>query len=351
MTPVRESTKVSSAALDDWENTIVLRGVLSPESLTSLKVGPYQREILPISKIKDLVEAFNKGSVPDVDLGMRGGNYLEKDGAFYLQDDVYIIDGLQRITAAKEVVRAGKTPRLGAVVHFNTNENWERDRFRILNTMNTKLSPNVLIRNMAGEYEFVSMIMSLTKDRSFIMANRVCWNQRMKRDELISGYTFLKAASMLHSRFGPTRSMRFSDMIPGMQKVQDKIGRLTVRDNIRSFWELVDDCFKVKTVTFKDGAIALRGGFLICLASILSEHANFWRDSKLFVERDLKKKISLFPINDPEVVRLAGNSSGASGDILYQLFIRHINSGKRTKKLVPSRRNIKKEPAVLIEGD
>lgn len=347
----RESVKLTAAALDDWQNTIVLRGVLSPEGLTTLKVGSYQREILPVSKIKDLVEAFNAGSVPDVDLGMRGGNFIEKDGCFYLQDDVYIIDGLQRITAAKEVVRGGKVPRLGAIVHFNTTEDWERNRFRILNTMNTKLSPNVLIRNMSDEYEFVSMILSLTKDKSFIMANKVCWNQRMKRDELISGYTLLKAASMLHSRFGPTRSMRFMDMIPGMQKVQDKIGRLNVRENIKTFWDLVDDCFKVKSVTFKDGAIALRGGFLICLASILSEHSNFWRDSKLFVERDLRKKISLFPINDPEIVRLAGNSSGASGDILYQLFIRHINSGKRTKKLIPSRKNIKKESAVLTQGD
>jgi hypothetical protein len=106
----RTSVKVINAALDEVNiqgdgNQIVLRGVLDNDSLDLLQVSEYQREILPQSKIMDLIDAMKTGRVPDVELGMRGGDYREKDGVFYLQDSVHIIDGLQRISAAKHMLR------------------------------------------------------------------------------------------------------------------------------------------------------------------------------------------------------------------------------------------------------
>jgi hypothetical protein len=347
---MRESVKMVSAALDDAEdNQIVLRGVISPESIAHLKVGPYQREILPVSKINDLVTAFNEGSVPDIDLGMRGGDYMEKDGAFYLQNDVYIIDGLQRTTAARQVIKANKTPKLGAIVHFNTTEEWERNRFRVLNTTNTKLSPSVLIRNMQKEYLVVDLLLSLVKDKTFILYDKVCWNQRMVRQELITGLTLLKSSAFLHSRFGSTRGQRIGELIPALQKVYDKLGRSILRENIKAFWDLLDECWQVRYITFKEGSVCLKSGFLLMMATIFSEHSNFWRDSKLFIEKDLRRKISLFPINDPEIIKLAGQGGGVSSDILYQLMIRHINSGKRTKRLIPSKKSLKKSVAEVEE--
>src|SRR5271157_1389950 len=130
--PTKEVIKLMNAALDEDEHgNIILRGVLVPETLNYLKVDTYQREILPLAKINDLITAFDTSAVPDVELGMRGGNVQEKAGIFTLEDPTYIIDGQQRITAAKEYTKKGKIPRLGAVVHFNTTEKWERDRFRI----------------------------------------------------------------------------------------------------------------------------------------------------------------------------------------------------------------------------
>lgn len=335
-----EGVRMLNAALDEDEHrNIVLRGVIAPESLSMLKAGPYQREILPVTTIKDLAEAFNGGcALPDVYLGMRGGNYTEHDGSTWLEDAVYIIDGLQRVTAAQEVHRTGKVPRLGAKVHFNTTESWERSKFRALNTFGTKLSPSILIRNMEKEYPIVEMLLSLNHDSNFVLAERVCWNQRMIRKDLITGLTLLKVAGMLHSRFGKgSRSARYVEVVPALQRIYERIGRNAVRDNLREFWGVMDECWQVRNVTFKEGAVFLRTSFLFCLTSIISEYDNFWRDSKLFIERDLRKKIALFPINDPEVVRLAATGQhGAAGDLLYQLMLRHINSGKRTKRLTNS---------------
>lgn len=339
----RNSIRMIHAALDEDEGgTIILRGVISPESLENLKVAPYQREILPISKIHDLMKAFEVGGVPDIDLGMRGGSFLEKDNSFYLQNDVYVVDGLQRVTAARQVLADQGAPRLGATIHFNTTEDWERARFKTLNSTATKLSPNILIRNMQQESPIVEMLYLLCKDKSFALHEKVCWQQRMKRDELISVVTFLQSSAFLMSRFGTgTRSTRFKENISGLQRVMDKIGRTTCRDNIKAFWDLLDECFNIKLITFREGASFLKTSFVFTLATILTEHANFWSDARLSVPRDLRKKIALFPIKDPEIARLVASSGNTSKDILYQIMVKHINSGKRTKRLVVSRREHK----------
>lgn len=342
---VRESIKLIHAALDeDDKGNIILRGVISPESFYHLKVGPYQREILPQARIKDLMKAFEVGGVPDVELGMRGGNFLEKEGAFFLQNDTYIIDGLQRITAGRMFIEEQKIPRLGGVVHFNTTEDWERNRFRILNTMGVKLSPNVLIRNMEKELEVVAMLRTLSKDRGFVLNDKICWNQRMTRSELVSARTFLFSAGFLHSKFGPTRGGRLSEMAENMQEMYAKLGRSIMRENIRKFWDLMDECFKLRYVTFKEGAIYLKTGFIFMMAMIMSEYANFWDDCELSVDKDLRKKISQFPINDPEVIRLSATSSGTATDMLTQLMVKHINRGKTTRRLVPNRKSFKITP-------
>ena len=74
----RNSVKVINAALDEVKidqvgSQIVLRGVLDNDSLDLLQVSEYQREILPQSKIMDLIGAMKTGRVPDIELGMRGG--------------------------------------------------------------------------------------------------------------------------------------------------------------------------------------------------------------------------------------------------------------------------------------
>ena len=348
MVAARESIKLIHAALDeDEKGNIIARGVLSPESLYLIKVAPYQREVLPKSKIKALMKAFEDSKVPDIELGMRGGSYLEQAGSFFLHNDTYVIDGLQRISAARKFMEEQQIPRLGAVVHFNTTEEWERNRFRVLNTTSLRLSPNVLIRNMEKESEVVALLRMLCKDKSFVLYDKVQWNQRMARNELISAYVMLKTTGFLLSRFGPTKSSTLVDLVENLDKLYVKLGRNTIRNNIKTFWELMDECYRVRYVTFKEGATFLKLGFLQVMAVMLTEHVDFWRDTELHIDRDLRKKISTFPINDPTYARLAG-AGGKAGITLLDALVEHVNSGKRSKRLVRSKMSYRATPAGIL---
>src|SRR5260370_5388690 len=141
----------------DGKVEIILRGEIEPSYLFSLKPGEYQREVLPLSLDPDLIDATRKGIVPSITLGMRGGNYdIKNHNTYLLYDPVYIIDGLQRVTAAGELLkRKASLPRLGVTIYFNTKESWERTLFTKLNTTARKLSPNILVANLRHTSESV----------------------------------------------------------------------------------------------------------------------------------------------------------------------------------------------------
>jgi len=332
-----ENVKIFNAALDESEGKeLILRGSVDPQSLRLIKSGPYQREVLPLGTINKIAAAFrNGGSVPDIDLGVRGGDFDDKGDVVILKGDVYVIDGLQRMTAALSVLQEGKIPRLGATVHFNTTETSERDRFRILNAERTKLSPNVLLRNLKETMPVIDTMYNMTMfEKGFPLHQRITWDQRMKRQDLIPALTFLKVVGVMHSHVSAGKFTSLDELARAVQVQMDKVGRNIFRDNIKEFYELVDRCWGIRKVVYKDPAIWLRGAFLSVLAQIFSDHSVFWRENRFFVEKDLERKIQTFSIHDPSVISLA-SANGKASDLLYAMFVDHINSGKRTRRLVP----------------
>ncbi len=333
-----ESIKMNHAALDETlEGEIILRGRIDPDSLPLLKVADYQREVLPLSTIGSIVAGFNNGSIPDIDLGMRGEKYMERGESFYLHDPVFIIDGLQRVTAARQIIQENgeRLPRLGATVHFGTNERWERNRFKILNADRTKLSSNVLLRNMRHDFEVINLFYRLCQDKAFVMNNRVSWQQRMRRSELISAVTFLKVTGALHAHIGPGKSSHIDELGAGVQKIMVRTGRNILRENVKTFFQIVDQCWGIRCITYSAGAPYMRSSFLMVLATVFSNHTNFWKENRLFIEASLIRKIKLFPVSsDPYVANLC-SATGKAKEILYNLIVDHINSGKRTRKLQP----------------
>lgn len=229
------SVKLCRAALDEDGSDIILRGSIDPGSLHLLQAADYQREILPLARIQELVAAFETGAVPDIELGMRGHSVIERGECFHLQDPIYIVDGLQRVTAAIHMLHSGsdKLPRLGATVHFGTTEAWERSRFHILNANRTKLSPNVLLRNFRYDHPAIKVLFLLCDDKSFIMNHRVCWDQRMKRKELITALTFGKTVGALHAHIGPGRYTKVSDISRGLDTIMQRTGKMAFRDNAK----------------------------------------------------------------------------------------------------------------------
>jgi hypothetical protein len=349
---VRDSVKIVNGALDevyvDGKCTIVLRGVIDPSSLDQLLTPPYQREILPSAKIQDLVEALSTNSVPDIELGMRGAKFRDHEDVFYLQDPTYIIDGLQRVTAARQLLLTGgeKRPHLGATIHFDTTEAWERIRFRVLNVARTKLSPNVQIRNYKETVKAIEALYNLTThEKDFLMCGKVCWQQNMRRGEdIITALTLLKTIGNLHSHIGPGRYTNADDLVVRLNTIMERVGRNTFRANVRTFWELVDYCWGIRGLTYASNAAWLRGTFLWALSNLLMLHEDFWHDNVLFVGTDLQRKLKTFPVTtDPTIAQLAG-ASGKGRDMLLQLMIDHINSGKRTRRLTA-------RPQQVIRGD
>lgn len=336
-----QSIKVIHAALDEQHNEIILRGVIDPRSLHLLKVGDYQREKLTKSKIAALKKALRETGVPDIVLGVRGQNFRTDGDVFWLDDDVYIIDGLQRVSAALELLEAGEEVdlRLGAKFHFGTTHDSERAMFQRINLGQTKLSSNVTISNMRDEVPAADALWRLSHNHSFVLAGRICWRQNKRTKDLITAVTLVKVAGMLHSHAGPGRSTNVVELVNGLQKIMNNIGRPTFVQNVKKFFELVDKAWDFKRVAYRRSAPYLRTTFLLELARVLSDHTNFWEDGKLVYDEGVVKRLFNFPIHDPEIVRLAG-TTGTGAQFLYTRFVEALNAGRRGKHRLRPRKNM-----------
>lgn len=334
------SIKIINAALQilqiEGEETLIVRGVVDPDSLANIQVDRYQREILSSAKINDLVKAIRTSSVPDIELGMRGDRHREMmDGREYLLlDDTYVIDGLQRITAAKSLMQTkpDSRPQLGCVVHFGTTFKWEKERFRILNQFRSKISPNILLRNKEGDSLSVDLLIKLCSDKSFVMEGRVCWEQRMQRKHLLTARMLFKLANIIHTRFGGLRTSGIDESVTGADRLLEKVGKITFKENLKDFFGLLDRCFNLKEIVFTVGAPQIKGTFICAIADVITRHDDFWTENRLRFDPDFVQKLAKFPLRDPEVMRLA-SAGGKAKEMLMMMIIGHINSGKRTRRL------------------
>jgi hypothetical protein len=324
--------RIIAGALDDCEGNTVLRGVVCAESLERLKVADYQREVLPDAKIVDLADVMIANErLPDIELGMRGDAFeILEDDSILLKDAVYIIDGLQRVSAGRMLVNNSlATPRLGCLIHFSTTEQWERERFRKLNLLRTKLSASVILRNMREENGAVGALWHLSEEeRTSPIYGRVCWQQRMSGSQLITAVQLLKTTGRINARFGPGRTVRAEDLAKALEKTMGNMGEKAFVGNVRRFYNTIDECFSLRRRTMRSGITCLRDTFLQAFAWVLSSHQDFWQGNELVVPRSFITKIKLYKINDPEVVRLAG-SGGQAWVTLATGMVEHFNSGKR----------------------
>ncbi|MGZ4883619.1 MAG: hypothetical protein ACXV2A_06970 [Halobacteriota archaeon] len=335
--------RLINAALDDDGNgDLILRGTLDLETLSSIQVDKnYQRKPFPLTgKQLPLLKKMKAGErVPDIILSARGQNFCEKEpGMFVVKDPTFVVDGLQRATAAKHVLeRISPAPmRMGAVVYFGKTRDWEREKFKELNTTSRAISPNVLLRNEREDNHAVLTLYGLsTRDSDFALYKRVTWEQAALRGELITGMQLAKAVGYLHAHLGPGKSTNYGALAIGLSKIADTIGLNTLRENTRTFFDVMDECWGIRSIEYKDFAVHLKGGFLWALAKVFSEHRDFWKEDKhLVVEAHLRKKLALFPMHDPSVVQQA-SIGGKAKDMLYATLVSHINSGKRNRRLQP----------------
>jgi hypothetical protein len=333
-----QTVKITHAAIDVNEDhgKLIIRGRIDPESLQHLCIDDYQREILPESTVGGIVDGLKKGSaIPDITLGMRGSDCVERklDGVqvIYLQCPTYIIDGLQRRTAAIKCFEDGITPRLGAVIYLDSDYRWEKEMFEALNVRGIRLNGNVIIRNKADTHTSVANLISMTtKDKSFALKDRVSWGQRKRNDEIITASMLCVVSSILMTG----KSSNGTRSISSLQRAFDHYGQNNFRANVRTFFGLIDECWGIRSIVVSTSSPWIKLGFMKALAQVLYDHTNFWNGNNLSITKDVRQKIASFPISDPGIIELA-SSAGPSADILAQLIMKHINRGKRSRRLEP----------------
>ena len=328
-------------SIDDAYDPPVLRGVLDPASLACLRVDhTYQREKLTASARREITRAIETGAkLPDIELGMRGDTFTMTDNsALFLVDPVYIIDGYQRVSSLQE--HHERFPedrvRLGTVVHLNTDLKFERDRFQALNLFRQRVSPSVLLRNVKEENDAIATLYGLSMTNpDFALHHKVCWQQTMSAAHLITGLTLAQVTLILHQHLGHLRRESVREIPEASLRLRQFTGLPLLRNNVATFWEMLDHCFGVRDLARRDPATHLRISFLRVLSRVLSDHTDFWAhpdEKRLLIPDHIRRKLRSLPIHDPEIVRLAG-ASGKAADTLYFQMVRHINSGKRTKRL------------------
>ncbi len=355
MAPDLKSVKITNGALHESPlrgGTVVLRGVIDSASLRQLLFDDYQREAQPMISLAKLMAAVKAGeTLPDIEIGMRGQKFRSKDEDYFLQDSCYVIDGQQRVNACINILTMypGTPVYLGALIHFETTKEWERQRFRILNSDRSKVSPNVLLRNMREDHPAIATIYKLTEstDGVFSMGGKVCWGQNMKRGQLMTATTFLKVTGLLHAHLTPGSASRVDDLAAQLDTLSEKITGSLMRDNLRTFFETIDDMWGIRNVHYRDLSPHLNSGFMWMMARLFSAHLDFWRGvngDRLFIDAETKTKISQFPLRDPGIMELT-SSAGASRNVLYGKMIEHINKGRRLKRLKP------REKPEAVEAD
>jgi len=332
-----DNVRLQSSRLDDKDGDIVAHGWLDLAAIKLLKVGDYQREVLEghRGKKSQLKKGVEEGvRLPDIMLGMRGQSYTPKGQDMLLENPVYVVDGLQRISAlmkfAEDHPDKEDTIRIGAEVRFNTNRDTETALFEVLNVARKSMSPSVVLRNKRNYSDSITTLYGLSMhDSKFPLIGKVCWDQQMHRGELMTALTLAKVVMTLHRGLGPGgRHLSNNKLLPEtMDRLAKKHGLQNFRNNISTFFEVLDAVWGVRGLKYKDQMTHLRGNFMIQLAGVFADHEDFWTGNKLTVDASFRNKLKSFPIDDPTVIRLAGGGV-STGELLRRHIIDHLNKNK-----------------------
>jgi hypothetical protein len=119
-----------------------------------------------------------------------------------------------------------------------------------------------------------------------------------------------------------------------MDKTFVIVGANTWRANVRTFFWALDQAFGVQSIAYRDLSSHIKGGFLFALARVFADHQTFWEDKRLTMAKYDIEKLRSFPIRDPAITAMIASSGSKLNPLLYAQLIRHMNSGRRTRKIV-----------------
>jgi hypothetical protein len=321
----------------------VIRGELEPETLADLETDWYQRGKVNPKKIKELMDGIenNSDNIPDLTLGMRGTKYEIANDGVILHDPVFIIDGLQRWTASMLLMERPVKflPYLGIKAFVPSDINFELGMFRDLNSKRTSMSASVLLRNEKEYSRVAATLWGLSQDEKFALNGRVAWDQQVDKTmngQLIRGIVLLDVIFRLHSHVDTVVFQRGNVIkrIYALEKNIDAIGLQRARENLTTFFNIIDECWGITGAQLRYNETFLTQGWLMALAKLLSDHREFWRDDlDLQVPANHMRDLKRIKWSDPKLEMLArGNAT--SQEHLKSAFLDIMNKGKSTGRLV-----------------
>lgn len=361
------SVRLRNAGLTEVNGEVIAQGFLDLDSINQLRVGDYQREVLKTTgssrnRRTGIEIAVSQGArLPTIVIGMRGQNFRSSGDDILLYDPLFIVDGLQRVSALKE--HANKHPEdiknllIGAEVRFATNREVEKELFQTLNLRRTSMSPNVILRNLRDTHRAVLTLYGLsTNDSTSPLFERVQWTQRKNRGELLTALSVVQVADTLHRHITPiglgkaptgkgtgkTSGSGALTRVTTLDRRANTIGLKTFRENVVEFFDALDETWGFRKIEYSELATHLRGNFMQVLAQLFSDHDDFWSGDRLVVSALHKKRLALFRIDDPNIVKLAGGSN-TTKPILYSLLRDHMNKGMKKNRLRARKEDASKE--------
>jgi hypothetical protein len=337
--------RIVKGSIDDIviEGNPCMRGVIATDSLQDLQIDKsYQREFLSATARRYIMDALDKKQrLPELELGMRGQTWAWADSDqapesdMLLCDPVYIIDGQQRRGSILDfVARFPKAdPRQGVVVHFGSTVAWERERFQALNLHQVRVSTGLIVRNLRENCHGIACAYGLTQtDRDFPLYDRVGWGQSMGGKDLLSGTGYVTVILQLHGHMGAGIAVvSVKQVEAAFDKLVGLIGLAQLRANIQTFFELIEHCWEIKSLT-KRGATWMKSNFLYALCDVFSDHLDFWGGetaAKFAVPVELRNRLERFPVTDPEIRNLAA-SGGQARTVLAYNMINFLDKGRRS---------------------
>lgn len=345
-TRVTACIRIEKAALDESAVSpagAVMRGRIAASTLRFLRVDrEYQRNL---ENRPDIFEAFKNGKVlPDIDIGVRGQDFHFEGDDCIIDSPAYIVDGAQRVGTALTLIDLipDLEIRIGALIHFDTTQAWEAERFTALNSNAKKVSPSLHLRNMRAANVAVLTLFGLSNNSpGGVLQDRICWEQSTQKGHIMTALTLAKVCRDLHSQHMSMSGDRLAQIAGDLNGAVRKISLASFRSNCLTFFEVIDECYGLRTISARKPAPQIKSTFMRVLARLFCRHENFWSDSGkiLTVDSAWRHCLEKFPLQDPTIAHLA-SSGGPAHRVLYGLLRDHANSGKRTNMLVerPPRR-------------
>lgn len=329
--------RITNVSVIEKDESLRLLGRVANSSLGDIQVDDYQRDPLGGLHAEELKEATAAGAnIPPGVASCRGENYkVEKNGDHLLSDAVFIVDGLQRLTAAKAVLADGGDPCFLIEIIFGMNKEAEKDLFETLNKNRVKVSTNLLLRNKASRVPFIAMLLAAINDSTHPLHHRVTTTQRAVQGELLSFVSLIKVLVALHSHMGVPKGNDLGEILVRFQELMDKVGKRVLQDNVRAFFDFFEWAWGIKTITYKEGATWMRPNFLRCIAELFSRyhnHTNIWDGNRLRLDPKVQARLKSFNIHDPEINRLA-TAGGMARETLMVHLTNHLQSGRGARVL------------------